>query len=177
MARSQLTLSGWTQGKGGFRFAFKENTHTCWNLRHYEFTSQRKWWKSHCLGATREKTKFEVEDRGVRWHHGIFYSIPFHGGFPTSLLEAGLSLVCPCASDTRCWSRLGSQSFCSHPLTVPCPCALADTQQFHANSEPTRNLKRCCHSAPLPWLATWKHWLFTVKINSLGQWFSTPGAH
>lgn len=113
---------GWTQETAGFWFAIKENIY--WDLRHYEFTSKKKkWWKLHCLGVTREKTKFEWEGRDIRWHHDIWHSRPFQGGFSTSLLETGLTLRSPCASGTRCWSRLGHWSFWSHPLTalVPLP--------------------------------------------------------
>lgn len=73
--------------------------------------------------------------------------------------------------------QVGFSKFLVSSSDCSCPHALAGTQQFHANSEPAQSLKRLCHRTPLPWLATWKHWLFIVRINYLGQWFSTLAAH
>lgn len=171
----------WTWGRGNFRFVIKENTY--WALRHYHcqyISKKKKKWTLHCLHATRQKTRFELwEDGGVGWSEGIRrFHIPdlFREGSQYLSLKQDwpqYALVLQASSVDSDWV-LRVSGLTLWLLLFPCP---VGTQQFHANSVLTHSVKRFCHCAPLPWLAIRKHWLVTVKINYLGQWFSTVAAH
>lgn len=167
---------GWNQGRGSFRFAIKENTHI---LRSKTLSIHLcKDNDGSCIVWMLPERKLNLNWR-TRESDGImtFYIQIFSGKFPNISPWNRINSDMPLCFKRQVLIQVGSSKFLLWSSNCSCPHALAGTQQFHANSEPAQSLTRLCHSASLPRFATWKHWLFTVKINYLGQWFSTLATH